>query len=116
MRKLAVYAVVALMGSLGVWWAQTGGFAASPQQLSLSLGRSQPAAMGRARVTLMEAGDVYSDDAIREAAQVQVLCSSDRRKLSVTMAEPAEEVCGIRLKLISLSIESSPKAVVEITW
>lgn len=116
MRKLSTYAVVALMGSLGVWWAQTGGFAVSPQQLSLSHGRTQPAAMGRARVTLFEAGDIYSDDAIREAAQVQVICSSDRRELSVTTDEPSEEVCGIRLKLISLSMAGSPKAVVEITW
>ncbi len=119
MKKLVPW-IIALVLMAGFLLFQTlGGFARSPQEVTLSLARSTKVANGRAEIWFSAVDDVYENGRIQEAAMTEVVCGADSQMISV-LPEWSDEVCGIRLKVLEIKrggvTGNHPIARFEIRW
>lgn len=97
-----------------------GSGATSPQQLTLTAGASANIGGGRAKMWFAQPSDVLADGRIVSAAMVSLTCNGKETSVTVLPGNPSEEVCGVRVKLLSMTEPGaqSPvfKGVFEVTW
>ena len=92
----------------------------SPQQLTMTAGASANVGGGRAKMWFAQPTEVYADGRIASAAAVSLTCQGKETGVTLLLGKPSEEVCGVRVKLLSIT-EPGPqspvfKGVFEVTW
>ena len=116
-RLLAVTLVLLLMGFLALmalqWKLGTESFSArSPQEVIVPLGGRKIVGGGRAGVELIRR--------IGEKAEVKVRCVAGERWLKLETGKTSDEICSVRIRLLSFSSETgtlaTSRAHLEVTW
>lgn len=109
MLGVAVVGIVPLL--FFAWHNRLGDFAKSPQTVEMGLGSTSIVAGGRAKLWFAS---------VDLGPQVEVSCKKQSRLIELG-EEPSDEVCGIRVRQMSLKEVkrgrfSSLRATFEVTW
>lgn len=94
--------------------------ATSPQRLTLTAGASAKVGGDRATMWFAQPSDVFEGGRVVTAAVVSLTCKGKETSVNVVPGKPSEEVCGVRVRLLSMTEPGAEsrvfKGVFEVTW